>query len=48
MKHQVLAVGSGSILFESNNKEDCIKWQREHHDIRTFLWTNYGMSVAHL
>ena len=48
MKYQVLAVGSGSILYESTNKNDCIKWQREHHDIRTFLWTNYGMIVAHL
>lgn len=48
MKYQVLAVGSGAILFESNNKEDCLKWQQEHTDIRTFLWTNYGMRVAHL
>ena len=48
MKYQVLEVGSGSILFESNNKEDCLKWQQERRGMRTFLWTNYGMRFAHL
>lgn len=48
MKHQVLKVGSGAILFESDKKEDCIKYQKEHSDIDTVLWTDYGFRICHL
>ena len=48
MTYQVLKFGSGAILFESDKKEDCIKWQEEHSDIDTFLWENYGMRICHL
>ena len=48
MKYQVVKMGSGFLLFESDNKEDCVKWQKEHKDISTLLWENFGMRFCHL